>query len=383
MRRRFLFISPSWPGEVLPLLPVAAKLIEGGHEVGWLFTKGPERSLSWLPVSVVGSWHHHRPNYEPASQEFWQAYLDLQTDLVPRIRSVIRRFDPDLIVGEGSYDSSMAARLERRPFACLYPYLFPLAPPGLRCELFDLLAGLREEGPSAVRRREYEQELRQVGRIPDVNVMFTTREFAGSLPVADRLELLGPSLGGALIPREGATFPWSAIHSNRPLVVIAFGTRRLATRDLIERVVGAVPAGCQLVLQLLPEFSSLRVPSDAIVSEHIPQLELLSRADVFVSHCGANSVMEAAFHGVPILGLPLASDQPVNAYLVERAGIGTHLDPMEATQDRIRDCIESLLSPSPVLKERLASVCTSYSSADAPGRTAKLLVFRSEWRARD
>ncbi|KAF7129572.1 hypothetical protein RHSIM_Rhsim10G0034200 [Rhododendron simsii] len=56
----------------------------------------------------------------------------------------------------------------------------------------------------------------------------------------------------------------------------------------------------------------------------VEQEEILSHPVIggFVSHCGWNSVMEAARHGVPVLAWPLHGDQKVNAEVVEKVGLG-------------------------------------------------------------
>lgn len=55
-----------------------------------------------------------------------------------------------------------------------------------------------------------------------------------------------------------------------------------------------------------------------------PQNDILGHpaTRVFLSHLGLNSLYEAAYHGVPIVGLPLASDQPDNMKVAEHHGFG-------------------------------------------------------------
>ncbi|KAG0491602.1 hypothetical protein HPP92_005000 [Vanilla planifolia] len=55
-----------------------------------------------------------------------------------------------------------------------------------------------------------------------------------------------------------------------------------------------------------------------VVQGRAPQMEILAHPSTggFISHCGWNSLMEAAGMGVPILAWPMHSDQPINAELV-------------------------------------------------------------------
>ncbi|XP_054809974.1 UDP-glycosyltransferase 708G1-like [Prosopis cineraria] len=61
-----------------------------------------------------------------------------------------------------------------------------------------------------------------------------------------------------------------------------------------------------------------------VVKEWVDQSEILSYSSVggFVSHCGWNSVLEAAWHAVPILGWPQMGDHKVNAEAMELSGMG-------------------------------------------------------------
>ena len=64
------------------------------------------------------------------------------------------------------------------------------------------------------------------------------------------------------------------------------------------------------------------------VVEWLPQNDLLGHKDIkaFVSHAGHNSVYESAYHGVPVVAVPLFADQFSNAKKVEQFGLGIAVD---------------------------------------------------------
>ncbi len=82
----------------------------------------------------------------------------------------------------------------------------------------------------------------------------------------------------------------------------------------------------------------LEVPSNFIVRRRCPQLEVLKVADLFITHAGANSMMESITAGVPMLALPYFADQFDNARTVSREGLGLHHD------DPVAECTAAVLS---------------------------------------
>ena len=71
------------------------------------------------------------------------------------------------------------------------------------------------------------------------------------------------------------------------------------------------------------DFGSL--PENISVFPHVDQLAVLQQADVFVSHCGMNSVNESLYFGVPLVMLPQTSEQSGVAERVAQLGAGMKL----------------------------------------------------------
>lgn len=73
----------------------------------------------------------------------------------------------------------------------------------------------------------------------------------------------------------------------------------------------------------------------------MPQNDLLGheKVKVFVTHGGRNSIEEASYHGVPMVGIPCMVDQPDNIMLVVHKGIGVKLDIHTFTKEELENGI--------------------------------------------
>ena len=79
------------------------------------------------------------------------------------------------------------------------------------------------------------------------------------------------------------------------------------------------------------------LPEGWLVREVLPQVTLLRHAGLAVSHGGNNSVTEALTAGVPMLLLPLSTDQFAGAAALEDAGLAEVLDPNALSHSEIRE----------------------------------------------
>lgn len=64
------------------------------------------------------------------------------------------------------------------------------------------------------------------------------------------------------------------------------------------------------------------IPRNIYAYSFVPQLEVLSHTDVFLTHCGMNSVNEALTFGVPMVAMPFLNDQITNAKRIVELGLG-------------------------------------------------------------
>ncbi|KAG9354956.1 hypothetical protein JZ751_001669 [Albula glossodonta] len=79
--------------------------------------------------------------------------------------------------------------------------------------------------------------------------------------------------------------------------------------------------------------------------EWLPQNDLLghSKARLLVTHGGQNSLLQAVYHGVPVLGVPLFGDQFDNLVRVEAKGLGLVLKPTELQREVISSTMKRLI----------------------------------------
>ena len=81
-------------------------------------------------------------------------------------------------------------------------------------------------------------------------------------------------------------------------------------------------------------------PANIVVRPWVPQLDVLRRASVFVTHGGMNSVSEGLDHGVPLVVVPQMGEQEIVARRVEELGAGVCLTGRDVTPERLRQSVD-------------------------------------------
>ncbi len=115
----------------------------------------------------------------------------------------------------------------------------------------------------------------------------------------------------------------------------------------------------------------LHVPPNAFCAQMLPQVDLLRLGvDVFLTHGGQNSFMEALSIGVPVVVCPGFADQPVNAAKAESLQIGKKVDrPMRGLKHTAADVTAYRTAAADALRD----VTTSPSFKESAKKCAQAL----------
>ena len=131
-------------------------------------------------------------------------------------------------------------------------------------------------------------------------------------------------------------FPWERL-TGEPLIYASMGTILNGRVDVFHTIVAALAKNknLQLVLSLGDQLDPKQigpVPNNAIIVKRAPQLELLKRTSVCITHAGLNTVLESLAQGVPQVAIPIAYDQPGVAARIahKHTGVVTALDKLSA-----------------------------------------------------
>lgn len=134
-------------------------------------------------------------------------------------------------------------------------------------------------------------------------------EIRGEKPAG--LHYTGPFLHAR--QRSPVDFPWDRL-DGRPLIYASLGTLQNGSEAIFKTITDACAGlDAQLVISLgggLHPSRLGKLAGDPVVVRFAPQLELLKRATLVITHAGLNTVLESLLEGVPLVAVPLGNDQP-------------------------------------------------------------------------
>lgn len=156
--------------------------------------------------------------------------------------------------------------------------------------------------------------------------------------------------------RKQTAFPFEKL-TGQPLLYASLGTvqnRLLGTFQVIAEACKDLDA--QLVIALgggsTPE-ALPTLPGQPLVVGYAPQLELLQRTTLTITHAGLNTTLESLSYGVPMVAIPIANDQPGVAARIDWTGTGAVVPLARLSVPRLRNAIERVLREASYKKQAL------------------------------
>ncbi|MBQ9987092.1 MAG: hypothetical protein IJP28_01810, partial [Erysipelotrichales bacterium] len=188
---------------------------------------------------------------------------------------------------------------------------------------------------------------------PDLNLVYTLPQYQPYIEEypKDQYIFLGPSI----YPRKEERFTFT---KTRPLLYIALGTIVKGSAKFYQTCIQAFKKqDIDVILSVgnYPIHKLHNIPTNIHIYDHVPQLQVLQQADVFITHGGMNSISEALVASTPMVVIPFHSDQPVNARCVEKLGVGKRLNYTGLQANVLRDTVYSVMEDI-AIKENMERV---------------------------
>ena len=180
-----------------------------------------------------------------------------------------------------------------------------------------------------------------------LNLVFTSRDFQ---PGGDTFDPSYRFVGPSLAPRgDGAGFSVGAREGQR-VIYVSMGTIVARQEPFFRGCFEAFGGGAHRVVLSTGRSADISalgpIPANFLVRSHVPQLEVLERADLFITHGGMNSVHEGLCSGVPMIVIPRTAEQGLVAERVVAVGAGILLEARKATPDRLSAAAAAVLADS-------------------------------------
>ncbi len=169
-------------------------------------------------------------------------------------------------------------------------------------------------------------------------------------------------------------FPYKRLTTGAPVIYASMGT--LQNRQ--DKVFAAIAAACaglpvQLVLSLgNPRQKTLpNLPGSPLVVAYAPQLDLVKRSAMVITHAGLNTVLETLSQGVPMVAIPITNDQPGVAARLGWLGAGEVVPLASLRADRLRTAVQKVLT-EPRYRECAVAMQQEIRAIDGVRRAADI-----------
>ncbi|PSN55501.1 hypothetical protein C0J52_02581 [Blattella germanica] len=119
-------------------------------------------------------------------------------------------------------------------------------------------------------------------------------------------------------------------------------------------------------------------PANVKIAKWLPQFDVLNHPNIrlYLSHGGLLGTIEAVYAGVPMVGIPMFGDQPVNVAALEAAGMGVSLDFQDITKETVLNSLKTVLN-QPSFRENAKRMSKIYQ--DRPLSPMDTAIYWTEY----
>jgi UDP:flavonoid glycosyltransferase YjiC (YdhE family) len=361
------FIMLPEEGHIVPTFKLAKSLKARGHRVCYVVPQNLETYISAQELECLSVsediWQtpaHARPNMSDPVERMNAVIYSNRRELVELLRGVeidLLLVDPYIpTVALAAYESAINFTFLNVAFDTNRPFV--------------LLESLQETTGASY------AALNALAKVPQLITYPRDFEFAQVLNEGRALYHIEASVD---LQRSEPTFPWEQVDPSKPLIYCTLGSQChlfKESRQFFQTIIEAMkerPAW-QLILSvgkhLSAEFAS--VPPNVLVVNWAPQLEILKRASIMITHGGIGTLKDCIFFAVPMIVFPMMRDQPMSGARVVYHGLGVRGDMRHVTVESVQALIEKV-ARNPAYGQRVHAMGEKFRAAEAAGRGVKII----------
>lgn len=410
---QFLISTMDAVGHVTPMLPVAIKLVERGHQVWWHTTPDFAAKVTATGAHFVPM--QHTPTFEAlpvdqpeerglaaANGALRRLFVDRMLGQLADYQAILREFPADVVLADMcSLGAVLLNEQGGPPFATLGINPLTLASP----DTPPFNSGLSPATtPLGRLQNQFMHWLINRVLMRGVSVAFNAQRAQVGLPPLPRKKtifdvLISPFLHlqpataafeyprrsmpaqihfvGPLLPTSPPDFRpptwWDELTGERPVVHVTQGTVATEAHALVLPALQALANDGILVVATTPDPAALgTLPANARVERFIPHAELLPHVDVMVTNAGYNGVLTALAHGVPLVAAGRSEDKQEVSARIAWAGAGIDLKTDTPSAEQLALAVRQVLD-DPSFRRNAKRVQADFAQHDGPTEAALLL----------
>ena len=172
---------------------------------------------------------------------------------------------------------------------------------------------------------------------------------------------------------DPVAFPYERLNG-KPILYASMGTlqnRREQVFAVIAEACKGLPAQLVLSLGNAQQTTIPDLPGSPLIVPYAPQLELVKRSAMVITHAGLNTVLETLNQGVPMTAIPVTNDQPGVGARLAWLGAGQVVPLASLRADRLRNSVQQVMFGAQY-RERALDIQRQIRSLDGVRRAADI-----------
>ena len=356
MKKIAFFCIPAH-GHTNPMLPVAAELVRRGNTVRFYSFSEFENKISAVGAEFI-SCDEFLPKLTEqeknrlknvSTTEMTIQDIRITINMNSFLENEFRTFCPDVVYTDSvcfwgklnAWKHNVPVVISTSTFA--FNQLSSKYMKNSPSEIADMILGLTKISKELKKLEPYGYHVKNALSLVQSDnetdsVVYTSRNFQ---PYAESFsghyEFVGPSVFSKKLPDK---------NKDRPLIYISMGTVINDRPDFYGKCIEALK---QLNADVIISCGNTadpgaygKLPDNIKIYPYVDQLEILSKADLFITHCGMNSVSESLYMSVPMVLYPQTGEQFAVARRTVEIGAGIILT--DDTVSGIRSAVNEILS---------------------------------------